>query len=396
MSRFLFVVPPLAGHVNPAVAVGAALAARGHDVAWACAENFIRPAVGAEATVYRTGIRLYRPQADRGVAALKSLWAGFIIPFARFTLPAVDQAVTAYRPDVLVVDQHALAGAVVAQRRGLPWASLATSSLELAQPFRGLPKVDAWIRGLIAAFCTEAGLPRDETFDPRFSPHLVLACTTAALTGAAAIPDQVALLGPMLADRPAGPDFPWDRLDPGRRHVLVTMGTLAADVAQDFHTRAVRALQPLGDQVQAVVAASSEALPDLPAHILAAPHVPQLRLMPQLDAVVCHGGLNTVCEALAYGVPVVVAPIRHDQPITAAQVAAAGAGIRVRFARVRAEQLRAAIMAVLDDPAYRRAAIKVGKSFAAAGGAGAAAERLVRLAPPAAGTAGPPEGAGKC
>ena len=35
MSRFLFVVPPMAGHVNPTLPVGRELAARGHDVAWA-------------------------------------------------------------------------------------------------------------------------------------------------------------------------------------------------------------------------------------------------------------------------------------------------------------------------------------------------------------------------
>ena len=35
MSRFLFVVPPMAGHVNPTLPVGRELAARGHEVAWA-------------------------------------------------------------------------------------------------------------------------------------------------------------------------------------------------------------------------------------------------------------------------------------------------------------------------------------------------------------------------
>lgn len=34
-TRFLFVVPPLAGHVNPTIAVGAELASRDHHVAWA-------------------------------------------------------------------------------------------------------------------------------------------------------------------------------------------------------------------------------------------------------------------------------------------------------------------------------------------------------------------------
>ena len=35
VSRFLFVVPPMAGHVNPTLPVGRELAARGQDVAWA-------------------------------------------------------------------------------------------------------------------------------------------------------------------------------------------------------------------------------------------------------------------------------------------------------------------------------------------------------------------------
>ncbi|MDV9201520.1 glycosyltransferase, partial [Streptomyces sp. Wh19] len=36
MSRFLFVVPPLVGHINPTVGVAAELVASGHAVAWVC------------------------------------------------------------------------------------------------------------------------------------------------------------------------------------------------------------------------------------------------------------------------------------------------------------------------------------------------------------------------
>src|SRR6266851_7708592 len=136
VSRFLFVVPPLAGHVYPAAGLGQALAGRGHEMAWVCAESFIRPLVGPDATVYRTGTRLYRPLTDSGLAGLRSLWDEFIVPFARFTLPAVERAAQAYRPDVMVVDQHALAGAIVAHRHGLRWASLAPGALELTRPYR--------------------------------------------------------------------------------------------------------------------------------------------------------------------------------------------------------------------------------------------------------------------
>jgi UDP:flavonoid glycosyltransferase YjiC (YdhE family) len=321
-------------------------------------------------------MRPYRGQLDTGTAALKSLWEGFVVPFARFTLPAVDRAARDFRPDVLVVDQHAVAGALVAHRHGLPWASLLPQSMELTRPLRGLPTVEEWIRGHLVGLWRHAGLPPGEFRDPRFSPYLVVAFTTTALTGGA-FPHHYALVGPALGARPAEPV---PSLDPARRHVLVTVGTLATDVARDFHARALAALRPLGDRLQAVVVAPADTVPDPPPHVHVLPRVPLLDLLPHLDAVVCHGGLNTVCEALAYGVPLVVAPIKHDQPVNAAQVAAAGAGIRVRFPRVRPEQLRNAVLAVLDDPGYRRAAARVRDSFIAAGGAAAAADRITALA----------------
>ena len=151
-------------------------------------------------------------------------------------------------------------------------------------------------------------------------------------------------------------------------------------MAKDFYQRVSEAVRPLGDRLQAIVVSPEAAVPDPPGHVLVVPRVPMLDLLPHLDAVVSHGGLNTVCEALAHGVPLIVAPIKGDQPINADQVVAAGAGIRVRFGRARPSQLGGALVAVLDDPGYRAAARRVRDSFAAAGGAPAAADHLERLA----------------
>ena len=158
MSRFLIVTLPLAGHVNPPAAVSRVLQERGHDVAWSGSEARLRPWLGPDATVYPTGMRLFRGQADNGLASVKSLWEGFIVPFTRFTLPAVEEAVAEYQPDVVVTDQHALAGALVAERHGIPWATFCTSTIELGAPFARLPKVAAWIRGHLATLIAEAGL----------------------------------------------------------------------------------------------------------------------------------------------------------------------------------------------------------------------------------------------
>lgn len=183
--RVLFVVPPLAGHVNPTVAVAAELTARGHQVAWTGPAEVLPSLLPARATLLPAGDRtgpggygtLHGRWRDlRGVAALRFLWEEALIPLAHAMLPGVAAAVDAYAPDVLVADQQALAGAVIARRRGLPWVTSATTTAEFTRPFAGFPKVGEWVTDRIAGFLTEAGAPAD--WDPRFSDRLVVVFST--------------------------------------------------------------------------------------------------------------------------------------------------------------------------------------------------------------------------
>lgn len=385
MSRFLFVVPPLAGHINPTAAVGAELAARGHDVAWAGYPGALQPLLPEEARVFPVTDELFnrRLQADRerwlslrGAAVLKFFWEDFVIPLGHAMLPGVRSAVASFAPDVVVADQQALAGAVAARQAGLPWVTSATTPAELLRPLAAMPKVDEWVRDQITLFQLACGLA--DPVDLRFSDLLVLVYTTPALIGdVSGLGGQYVFTGPALGSRPDRGSFPWDWLDPGRRHLLISLGTLNGAAGQRFFTTAVEALAGLGTELQAVMV--GPALEGAGSHILFAEHVPQLALLPQLSAVVTHGGYNTVCEALAHSLPLVVAPIRDDQPVIAQLVADAGAGLRVRFGRLRAAELEGAIRAVLDDSGYARAARQISESFTAAGGAVTAADRLETL-----------------
>ncbi|MBT2388570.1 glycosyltransferase [Streptomyces sp. ISL-1] len=386
--KVLFVVPPLAGHVNPTVAVAAELTARGHQVAWTGPAEVLSGLLPARATLLPSGDRtgsggygaLHGRWRDlRGVAALRFLWEEALIPLAHGMMPGVEAAVDAYGPDVLVADQQALAGAVVARRRGLPWVTSATTTAEFTRPFAGFPKVGRWVADEIAGFLAACGAPAG--WDPRFSDRLVLVFSTPELLGAdEAVPDHHAFVGPAFGSRPGDASFPWRRLDPVRRRVLVSLGTLNREAGGRFYAAVLRAAERLADHAQFIVAAPADLVGRVREdHVLLQEYVPQLPLLPHLDAVVCHGGHNTVCEALAHGLPLVVAPVRDDQPIVAQQVAAAGAGIRVRFGRPRTEEIHTALNAVLDDPDHHRAARRIQASFAAAGGAAAAADRLEKL-----------------
>ena len=395
VSRFLFVVPPFTGHVNPTIGVALELRARGHEVAW-CGVPGTTEALLPEGSTFFSAVpdevAAYVAEAGerrddaRGAAGFKFLQEEVLLPLAEHMVDGVDAAVDAFGADVLIVDQQALGGAVVARRRGMPGATSATTSAELVDPLAALPKVAEAMHQLRVDLQVRHGIAPEVAAegDLRLSPHLVLAYTVEELTGSLAgtpageVP--VAFVGPCAVGRPEPGGFPWERLsdDPAVPNVLVSLGTLNAEVGERFWQAAVEAFR---DQPWVgVFVAPDHLVPDPPPNVVVQARVPQLELLPRMRAVVSHAGHNTVCETLAAGIPLVVAPIRDDQPVVADQVARAGAAVRVKFARVRADGLRSAIDQALTDPALLAAAERIQASFAAAGGPVAAADTLLALA----------------
>ncbi|MBE1537814.1 glycosyltransferase [Actinomadura algeriensis] len=382
--RFLFAVPPVARHVAPTVAVAAELAGRGHKVAWTGDRAALEPLLRAGSRIYSAGddaftAHLRETRAGRlrlrGPAALRSHWEDVVVPLGHAMLPGVDTAIDRFRPDALICDQQVLAGPVAARLRGLPWATAAATPAEFARPLAGTPLLERWVRDQIGDFQLDHGI--EDLLDLRFSDHLVLVFSTGALLGDVSFfPDHFAFVGPV-PGRSAAAAFPWERLD-GRPAVLFDLGTPDGPDAERFLRVAADAVRGL--DVQAVLAAPPGTVADPPPNVLVREHVPRAGLLERASAIVCRGGFDTVGEALGRGVPMVLAAARDDEPVVAGQVERAGAGVPVRFARGTSGELRTALGEVLTDPAYRDAAGRVRDSFAAAGGAAEAADRLEKLA----------------
>lgn len=386
MARFLFVVHPAVGHAYRMRPYAEELADRGHEVAWAAhpavVGRFLPPAqrvfgLSGEPAAHAAPRPSAARRADRSLSALGlgSLREP-VEPLARASVHEVEAAVDTFRPDCLVNDSNTLAGGLAARRRGLPWATCAGPGLVGRRELFESPVVVDFLRRRLDPLQRELGLePRRW---PAWSPHLVVANTVREFIGDdVELDPQVRLVGAAVARSRDSVEFPWELLD-GRPAVLASLGTVVQDLGSRFFAALAEALA--GEPIQVVAVAGRELLPEPPPNFVVRPFVPQVELLRRVLAVVSHGGHNTVTEALVEGRPLVIAPIAYDQPYNAVRVQAAGAGLRVRFARPRAAEIRAAVRRVLREPAFVRRAHVLGRALLAPGGAAAAAAALEELA----------------
>jgi len=222
----------------------------------------------------------------------------------------------------------------------------------------GLPAVNA----ARAAF----GLPPLARLmdQPRAAERLLLGTSAAFDFAPASLPEHVRYVGPQLAD-PAWAEpwrSPWPA-DDARPLVLVGFSTTFQghiDVLQKIINAAaglpVRLVITLGDTI-----VPEELAPAANCRLVrSAPHN---AVMPEAALVITHGGHGTVTRALTHLRPLIVVPHGRDQADNAVRVTARGAGLMLP-AESDAAGFRAAIAAILSDPAYAAAAERLGREVA--------------------------------
>lgn len=79
-------------------------------------------------------------------------------------------------------------------------------------------------------------------------------------------------------------------------------------------------------------------------------YVPYSKLLPRVAALVHHGGLGTVAQALAAGVPQLVTPLSSDQPFNAKQLQRLEVGESIKPAAYTTATATAAIHRLLSSP----------------------------------------------
>ncbi len=392
MTRHFILTPfGSAGDVNPFLWMGRGLRERGHEVTLIVAPPFAETARRAGLPAVTIG----EPGLYERVVQNPDLWhpwRGMNLTLGlagRATgeyFEAIRAAAERAGGDVVLVGSLLALGARLAREKlGLPLATIhlqpavflsrydtpvlrahmewfARLPRWLKRAFFALPNpLDQAAGPAVRAACARAGVapPRSLMREWMHSPDAVLGLFPAWF--GAPQPDwppRCRLAGFPLYDRGDQQDLTPELeqfLAEGPPPVLFTPGSAMAH-GREFFATAQEACARLG--ARAVFAtAHRDQLPAPQPAVLAVDYVPFSRLLPRVAAVVHHGGIGTLSQALAAGVPQLVMPMAHDQPDNAHRLVRLGVALRLYPRRFTAERVAAALRHLRRDAGVRAACV---------------------------------------
>ena len=123
--------------------------------------------------------------------------------------------------------------------------------------------------------------------------------------------------------------------------------------ARAFFTAGVDACQRLGARGLFLTEFTEQLPQPLPATILAVPYAPLDLILPRAKAIVYHGGIGTLSQAILAGIPQVVMPMAHDQFDNAERIERLGVGARLLPQHFRGSLLVRQLTKLLNDPSTR-------------------------------------------
>ncbi len=337
-------VRPYVGHLHPMIPVARALLRLGHRVAVATSEDVADIIVGAGLAWIPAGMN---PRQTPELSATDPDY-GYMTVKAKVD-DLLEVANGDFRPDVIVRDPTDLAPIVVSEIVGALNVIYGLS--------RFIPKESWEILGAdrtIARLRRHYGLAEDPLLESMFS-GLYLAVLPPLLEVRHPLP--VELVQPVAY-------VPWDgdgsdadappvHRAEGRPQILVTLGTVY-NVETDLLARFVQAFRD--GEVDVLVALGEGADPGIadgaPENVRFSKYLPFTKVLPHCDALLCHGGFNTVMSALRAGVPTVCVPLGSDHDHNAYICRREGFGIWLDEEEATPERIRQAVATVVQDRGY--------------------------------------------
>lgn len=387
MSHILLLPFGTSGSIFPFIWLGRKLLKRGHRVTMIASPVYEKSAVSA-------GIGFFPPESDELPLMLadSSLWQPRSCKRVAFEyggravapcMSAIDRVILeAGKPDLILAPMISFAARIAREKYRIclitvhlyPAAMMSADDMPLVIPalrfLRLLPLAarkfilslpspyDRFALPAVAQACSDHGVkpPRRLWKDWHHSPDGVLALFPSWFSA-------------VKKDQPAN-TFQWDfpledmahhhAMDPdlerflaaGEKPVLFTAGTGQFHAAGFFEI-AARVVSRLGCRAVFLTTKTAQVPPDLPAAIFVTAYAPFSQLLPLAAVMVHHGGIGTLSQCLAAGIPQLVVYMSLDQPDNAARVARLGVGLSLNREDLTDERLLPRVKRCLEDRQMR-------------------------------------------
>jgi UDP:flavonoid glycosyltransferase YjiC (YdhE family) len=395
MSNFLFITNPSVGHMYPMYPIASELVKSGHIVKWISGWAF-------KEKVEKTGAEYIQmhPKYDRGttdlyeffpelkklkgIAMVKFYWKYWIFSPVPYYIKQIENLLQDYKADAIIGETFRSCAVFVTERGGPPFAMI--NVFPLIYPSKDVPpqgigmlpgqsfisKIKESILRFVLYkivyrsnqnYCnhirSDLGLPKYKRFallELWERPEVVCQPTVPFLEfPRTKLPPNVHFIGPILIK--PDPDFVpppwWDKIISGNKKViLINQGTIAKTI-DNLIKPSIETLKNENVIVIAVPVKKNQ-LNNLPPNTFVSEFIPFGNLLPHVDLVITNGGYGGVQNALAHGIPLIIAGQTEDKMEVSARVEYAQVGIDLKTSNPSPDNILQAVHEVFSNPLYRK------------------------------------------
>ncbi|MCF0229519.1 MAG: hypothetical protein HUJ76_07515 [Parasporobacterium sp.] len=373
------------GHILASTPMVTELVKKGVDVIYFAPEN-------QKVRVDATGARWFNMHMDPAAGLLPGEDFLACIPLVFLTqakdciddiLPVLEEE----KPDLLIVDQLAIAGRLASSKLGIPMIMfhstyVANDKWSISRFWPEYPDTNParmQAKALAEEFTEKYGIEHLDVFKI-FEGHADFNIVTLARSfqpAGESFGDDYFFAGAQIAKR--GGDSAWEAPTNGKPLLYTSLGSLFNNwpefyemlfpVVKDMD---INVLCSLGNVLK------PEDLGEIPANVQMMAFTPQLEVLSKCDFFLTHAGVGSVMEALHFGVPCMCIPQMDEQIMTAARMVELGvASASLLKEQVTEDTLREAITKLLNDKSFVENAKVIADEMEAAGGAPAAADKVI-------------------
>ena len=419
------------GDLHPFIALGRALRDLGVNTVIACSPEY-RAKVEAAGVAYcplRPGfddiqreLGMDRAQLTRAVVKRsRFLFRELVLPYLGAGYEDMMEATE--DADLILSSGLAFAARLAAEQRGIPWIAVVLQPMMFFSSYDPpvIPKAEAfsallrsmgptptrlalWVIkravnvlfGPLRALRADLGLApsaQNPLFEGQFSKGGAIGLYSRLLGDVQPdYPNPTSIVGFATFDAEGGSSVGLDPalrmfLDAGPAPLVFTLGSLIVNSPGQFYGHGVRAALKL--RKRAVLLAGEQGCRELAhlqsAEVFIAAYAPHSLLFPRAAAIIHHGGIGTLAQALRSGHPQLIVPYFADQPDNAARARRLGVARILPPRRFSAASASRHLARLLGEDRYLEQARTIGEALSAEDGAERAArivlDRLEELGP---------------